>query len=156
MTFSPLYGGFFVGVVYGVRMFLNLYRVESTRFWHDIASEGFDEETGVYYPGSGEDQETFYVWGLSKDWVRCQYEGGYSSRKDSDFTEIHAIDRVSQLPDGADLRGYATNTFRDWYNQLKFSAPDWTAPILRPRYFWGLGPWDVLGRNLRKAGILAR
>ena len=114
-------------------MFLNLYRVQGTNFWHDICA-GMYAEPGEYVQDSGEDPVDFFVWGLSEDWVRGRYEGGYSSRKDSDITVLDSVTRYSSLPEMFPCEN--TNTLGEWFDQVKFSAPEWTAPFLRPRWFW--------------------
>lgn len=114
-------------------MFLNLYRVQGTRYWHDICA-GMYAEPGEYVEDSGQDPIDFYVWGLNEDWVRGRYEGGYSSRKDSDISEIDSVTRCTTLPEMFPCEN--GNTLDEWYYQLKFAAPSWTAFFLRPRYFW--------------------
>ena len=109
-------------------MFLSLFHVQGHCYWHDIAYDNYEP----YVPSSGVDPVDFYVWGLSEGWVRRKYEGGYSSRKDSEFTEIKSVTRVQSVPDGAECEN--TGSLREWHHQVKFSAPRWTAFFLRPQY----------------------
>ena len=51
-------------------MLLTLFRVQGTRYWHDICANEYLAEGDEWVPDSGEDPVDFYVWGLSERWVR--------------------------------------------------------------------------------------
>ena len=152
---------FFRVIVNSTDMFLNLYRATQSYSWYDITCEGYDEETGEYFPGSGEETTVFYQWALFPRVLQAQ-DGGQSSRKDGDYTET-TVERVDVLPEGAELR--APNSIGTLFGDVRLWL-DWHARwaqfLYRPKRYWvpirlssgtWLSPvfiWDLkaIGRSL--------
>ena len=111
-------------------MFLSLYRGTQTYSWYDIAG-GYDEETGEYYPDSGEETTVFYQYALFPECLRAD-DGGQGGRKDG-FSIDTDVELVSSLPEGADLR--APNTLRTLYWSIHLwlhMNASWVLPIYQP------------------------
>ena len=116
-------------------MLLRLYKATQTYSWYDITSEGYDEETGEYFPGSGEETTVFYQYALCPLVLQAN-DGGQSSRKDGFFIDT-IVELVTDLPDGAELR--APNTISTLWNDVRLwldMRAGWLRFIHQPRRYW--------------------